>query len=159
MNKDGFSLIGCMIYCLILATIMMLWFNGVVSYTRLCTTQAHQINTLSTAYSALDVFARDIRNAPHEFAMWPLITDTTFIFKLDESIYIGWEYAQGQLIRYQGNYSSDHMQWLKRTKSLILDSVQNCSFSFNYLNQDIVSIGTNFILQGKKFNRMAYVRN
>jgi len=156
VNRDGFSLIECMVYCVIVATIMMLWFNGVASFTRVCTTQAGQINLTSTAYSALDVFVRDIRKAPHNFNEWPLMTDTACVFKLDEYS-IGWEYKDGQLFRYQGNYNGSDKQWVKKTKSLVLDALQGCSFAYNRSNQTMVSIEITLMTQGKKLNRISYL--
>jgi len=156
MNKVGFSLMECMAYCIIVAIIMMLWFNAVASFTRLCTTQACQINSLTTAYSALDVFTRDIRKAPREQYLWPLITDTAFVFKLPD-FFIGWECREGQLIRYQGNYNSVNKQWIKKTKSLVLDTIDACSFSLKYFHKDIVSIKITFMAYGKTLSRTSYV--
>ena len=156
MKRSGFSLIECMVYCIMVATIMMLWFNGLASFTRLCTAQSCQINSISTAYSALDVFVRDIRKAPHPLFVWPLTMDTAFIFKLDD-LFIGWEYADKKLFRYQGDYNNKTKQWIKRSKSLVLDNVQECSFSFNCFNQDIVSIKIMLMVQGKKLKRISYI--
>jgi len=157
MNKNGFSLIECMVYCVLMATIMLIWFNGVASFTRLCNTYAYHTNALSTVYSALDVFARDIRKAPHAAYLWPLVTDTAFIFTLPDSTSIGWECTDGQLLRYQGNYNSVAQQWSKKTKSLILDTIQTGSFAFNNLNQENMSAEIRLVSYGKKFSRMSYV--
>ncbi len=156
MKKTGFSLIECMVYCVIVATIIMLWFNGVASFTGLCNAQAHQINSLSTVYSALDVFTRDVRKAPHTLYAWPLITNTSFVFELD-GFFIGWEYTNKKLFRYQGDYNSITKQWVKKAKSLVLDNVQECSFSFNYFNQNMVSIEITLMVYGKRLNRMSYI--
>lgn len=157
MKRAGFSLIECMVYCLLIATIMMLWFNGVASFTRICTAQAYQTNSLSAVYSALDVFARDIRRAPHATYLWPVITDTAFVFTLPDLSNIGWEYRDDQLIRYHGNYNNAKKQWIKKTKSLILDNVQTCSFIFNRLDQEGMSVQIALVFYGKTFSRMSYV--
>lgn len=142
---------------MLVATIMMLWFNGVASFTRACTTQACQINSLSTVYSALDVFARDIRKAPHAAYAWPLVTDIAFVFTLPDSSCIGWECKDNQLMRYQGTYDSTKKQWIKKTKSLILDGVHTCSFVFNRFNQEGMSVQLSLVFHGKTFNRVCYV--
>jgi type II secretory pathway component PulJ len=157
VKKSGFSLIECMVYCLIMATIMMLWFNGVASFTRICTAQMYQTNSLSTVYSALDVFTRDIRKAPHATYVWPVITDIAFVFTLPDASSIGWEYKNNRLLRYHGQYNSATKQWIKKTKSLILTDVQTCSFLFNRLNQEDMSVQILLTLHGKTFSRTSYV--
>lgn len=156
MKKNGFSLIECMLYCILVAVIMMLWFNGVASFTRLCTAQANQTNSIATVYSALDVFVRDVRKAPHNLIQWPLMTDTVFIFALNDSS-IGWEYKDGQLLRYHGNYNGNNKQWIKKTKSLVLDNVQACFFVFNHSNHTMMSIEIALDLWGKKISRISYL--
>lgn len=156
MNKNGFSLIECMVYCILVAMIMMLWFNGVGSFTRLCTAQANQTNSITTVYSALDVFVRDVRKAPRNFIQWPLITDTAFIFSAD-NYSIGWEYKDRQLLRYHGNYNSNNKQWVKKTKSLVLDNVHACSFAYTHSNHAMMSIEIALDLRGKKISRIGYL--
>lgn len=167
MNSKGFSLIECMLYCAIVAVIMLLWFNGVASFIRTCTTQANQINSLSAVYSALDVLVRDIRKAPNLASAWPLITDSIFVFEefhdspesptQTNSSSIGWEYKDKQLLRYQGNYKSNKQEWTKRAKSLVLSDVETCSFSFNLVNQTMVAVTIIMVVQGEKIERTGYI--
>lgn len=156
MKKDGFSLLECMVYCMLIAIVMMVWFTGVASFTRTCTAQADQTNLLSTVYSALDVLVRDVRKAPRNLYAWSLMSNVAFIFKVDD-LFIGWEYKDGHLLRYQGNYDHITKQWSKKTKSLVLDNVQQCAFTFNYVNQNMISLEIVLIAHDKKINRIIYV--
>ena len=159
MNKLGFSLIECMLYCGILALVMMLWFNGVSFFTRACFAQTCQINSVSTLYTAFDVIIRDIRKAPKNLSSWSLLSNSKFVFKLDKTNSIGWEFINGQLIRYQGAYNYENKQWAKRTKSLVLKDIEKGSFSFNYMNQQLISLLITIKSHGKTIERISYLLN
>jgi hypothetical protein len=158
MKKVGFSLIECMIYCMVMAITMAFWFHGIAIFNRLCKHQTKEINLLSSVYSTFDVFVRDLRIAPYDSNLWPLRTHSSFIFKYNASTYIGWEYKDAAMVRYQGSYDCRTHTWLKKTKSLVLTTVQDCSFISSDLDTHIKTMTIAIKLQDKQYERLVHIQ-
>jgi hypothetical protein len=138
---------------------MIVWFNGTVSFMRVCATKTDHINRLSAVYSSLDVWARDIRKAPRSVYAWHVMSDTSCVITLSDSSSIGWEYKDGALVRYHGVYEADKKEWIKKNKSLVLDGAHACSFHYAQSDQEIISVVITCNVKGTTFSRVSYLFN
>lgn len=125
-RRPGFILIELTVYAALLGLLTFLIFHWATS------TQGHLKKmsnyTLAQAgeWAALDVWARDVRQAPESKQRWYTIASEEVVWQ-NKDLAIGWKKEGDSLYRYSGNYKSGI--WHKYTKSLLCEDVRAATFT------------------------------
>jgi len=141
----GFSLIECMIYCMVLAILFMTWFHGMVVAHTAFVKKATKTIQLSNVYAAHDMLIRDIRHAPSKSTQWKLCTNTQLIWHQQEND-IGWMIHNNTLFRIEGTYDAERQKWCKKKQSVALFDVARISFTKHSMLEYIKSIKCKLVL-------------
>lgn len=109
-----------------------------------------QVNDVSKKLSAhvsfvagLDLFERDLCQAPALKDDWKLIQTDYIIWRVNSAVDCGYMWKGRKLFRFEGQWSASHNQWLHKIQSLVIDHLILCSFAVN-------------VSQGKKINSVTY---
>jgi len=89
--------------------------------------QTKKTTTLINLYTAHDVFIRDIKEAPSSRKHWKKINPHELIWHVAHND-IGWAIDKGALIRQEGRYDTNTMEWHNKTKSLIVPNITTVLF-------------------------------
>ena len=124
INKKGFLLIECVIYCGLLALIMCATLQltlrtyQVSRYAGITCTAWTQLET------ALDVFSRDIAQALPEPVYWQ--KDTSHIqFQTQELSAVSWGLHKGALVRRAREYNEHKKTWRSAVKNVAIEKCNN----------------------------------
>ena len=138
MNRGGFSLTECMVYCCIM---MFLSFFAteffaknylqLASYTK-------RSNKLMSLYAAQDLWHHDIQQASDTITDW-VQKPNELICKTIEAD-IGWHFHDNKLYRITGDYDFRHEHWNKKSKALVSNHVEHFNYWIEKKNNQVISV-------------------
>ncbi len=149
MKCAGFSLIEAMIYCTVLAILVMTWFHGMITSHVAFARESERITQLSNLYAAQDILRHDIRQASAHVDAWKKQSDSEIIWHVHKAD-VGWVLQDGVLLRIEGNYDSKQKKWHDKKQSIALFDVSQVSFVKHGDKNYIKSITCQLTLHNKE---------
>lgn len=156
MNRGGFGLIECMIYCLLVALLAVTWMQGIASVCRALSGYSRQCNAMVVLYSAHDLLVRDLRNAPRTNKGWKKVLPTELIWHTNGTD-IGWQFIDNQLVRMEGVYQAGSDSWSKRSKSIVATNLEQIQFQANQKGGKVSSVGIRLQGHGHTIERDVWI--
>lgn len=163
-QKEGMTLIECMIYCTLLAWMGMLVAQLGHRYVRLTQSLGNQSKLMADVCVAGDLLARDVASAMPQGDSWRLATGSNLIFSVNNR-QIGWTVTNNQLVRFVGIYDAASDKWHSYSRSLTLDCVEDVSFTIkkspsdNVVNHVTLELLAKAGHQNCLFKRRFFLRN
>lgn len=87
--------------------------------------QAQQTTRLMALYSAQNVLARDMQQAPANLQEWYELGDGTYVWRT-ANLAVGWHVENDTLYRTQGHYDVKKQHWGKHKKNCVAVGVHQC---------------------------------
>lgn len=163
-QKEGMTLIECMIYCALLAWMGMLVAQLGHRYVRLTQSLGNQSKLMADVCVAGDLLARDVASALPQGDNWKLVKLNSLIFNVNNK-QVGWTVVNNQLVRFVGAYDAANDKWRSYSRSLTLDWVENVLFTIkkspsdNVVNRVTLELSAKAGHQNCLFKRRFFLRN
>lgn len=135
----GITLVEFIIYLTISLFLISSLFSWIVNTGIPLMHASKKNNIVAQTYSALQVFTRDVKQAPAIKQNWKKITDLELIWHTDTTD-IGWQLTGNRLIRSVGIYNETTRQWTKKVSSLVATHIENGCFTIFYVDQYIEKV-------------------
>lgn len=120
MNKRGFLLIECVMYCALLAILMCATLHLTLRVYQASRHAGATCTAWSQLETALDVFSRDVAQALPIAAHWE--KDVSHIqFQTNEASAISWGLHKGSLVRRAREYNTQKKTWRSAVKSVAIE--------------------------------------
>ncbi len=129
-NKMGFLLLSFLVYLLLFTLLVTLCFNWTLRLFTTYTIRAKRNIIIINAYTAQDLFIRDLHMAPLNEQKWKKITASEIIWSMHNRD-IGWCYKNKKLIRNEGHYNKQTEKWNKKTASIAAQHINVLTFTVN----------------------------
>ncbi|HJZ23133.1 MAG TPA: hypothetical protein VJ201_01635 [Candidatus Babeliales bacterium] len=126
--KKGYLLVEIIFYIALSIVIISLIYFFWLEVTLATKRKQSQLSRLSHINAELDLFARDIQSAPHDFVHWKKCSLQEIIWKTKFHYDVGWRFHNNRLERVSGIYSKETNKWIKSNSNLALDSLANLKF-------------------------------
>jgi hypothetical protein len=118
MNKRGFIIIECLVYCALAVWLLTEVLGFVVATSNLTQRALQQSNHCFATHCALQNFARDVANGSGRI----LVSPTSFVITSDKQDK-GWVFENKTWRRIRGTYDATQKVWIKRHTTTMLDHV------------------------------------
>ncbi|HEB41920.1 MAG TPA: hypothetical protein ENI08_02795 [Candidatus Dependentiae bacterium] len=129
-NKMGFLLLSFLVYLLLFTLLVTLCFDWTLTLFTTYTTRAKRNMVIINAYTAQDLFIRDLHMAPLDEQEWKKVTASEIIWSTHNRD-IGWCYKNKKLIRNEGHYNKQMQKWNKKTASIAAQHINTLTFTVN----------------------------
>ncbi len=127
MRVQGFSLIECLVYILLLTILTSMTFTWVASVHKRLTCIGTACNQTTQLYAAHDALARDLACASKNKEQWKKITDSCCIWSTNNRD-ICWQLEDRKLVRLAGTYNATTQSWQKKVKNIVATGVKKIEF-------------------------------
>ena len=125
MQRQGFSLIECMVYATLLAFMSLLTASWMIRSSTMVRSQTACANVCSKSGLVFDYLAKDIKTALSDNASWPVRERNSIIFNTGDGA-IGWKQKGSVLYRTTGIYRRG--RWSEHFTSVVERGVRECRF-------------------------------
>jgi len=127
-GRRGSTLIEFTLYLLVAVLVTSICSRALHTGYRFFIEGTRRSTRLMEIYTALDVFARDIRAASNVKDDWKLTNDVDLVWRGPNGD-IGWSCKKGSLWRVAGVFDGEQRVWRKRSKSLVAQASDECCFT------------------------------
>lgn len=132
-SRVGFSIIECMVYCSLACLLCWLIFSWVGASQSFLGRINKKSKALLDLYGSVDVFARDIMEAPSNKDFWKMRDKHELVWHTAQED-LGWIWRDGSLYRVSGHYRDG--KWTGSTKSLVHNYLKNVEFKVGTNNHE-----------------------
>ena len=148
-EKNGSFLLELVVYVMIVALFIRIFFPFIVRIQRDMQNQVDDIRQRMHGYSAFNLLSRDIRMAPANKKYWYCLEKNYMVWQQDREA-MGWYLKNGKLSRVKGIYDKRSNRWHHVSWATVVPHVSGGSFSYQCDDLgDLHNIGCMFEYQTK----------
>lgn len=162
--KSGFSFIEFIIYLMAFSCIVTLTLQSVVKLVqnvRSCSQSTHQTLQL---YTALDVIAHELENAPFKGTQWyEKGVHNCIWYCKQKNKTISLKYEDKKISKITGTYDNNQKKWLSKISNILVDNLDHCQFSYNMDHREdkeyVKSLMVILKTKNKNIEKKVYFKN
>ena len=162
-NQRGITLVELILYIALTSFVSVLFFTFIVREHIGLISKADELRLFVSANNALDVFRRDLQQAPCGKTLWKKFDKDCLIWRQDGKD-ICWHKKKDRLMRIEGLYDVASGRWKKAARSTVIIGVKNLELSFganrdNAISSVVVLLGVESRSNYFEINRNFFVKN
>lgn len=129
--KQGFSLIEFTIYLVAFSCIVTLALQSVVKLVHNVRTRSQLTHQTLQLYTALDVMAYEIQNAPFKTTYWyEKGAQICMWYCKQQNKTVSLQYQNKKIFKITGTYDKDQKKWLSKVSNILIDNLDDCQLSY-----------------------------
>lgn len=151
MKRKGFSLIECMIYCILTIFLLYLvvpWSIRVLSLNAII---FKNIQLFVDTSITRDLFVKDIFDSSNHKDNWIIVSEKCLLWRNQRNSYIEWSCKNNALYRSVGIYNEKEKKWNKKHTDLVLKDVKEAYFTIDQTPSQIQLITLQSIINKHRY--------